>query len=331
MAFGAARDVGCLVRSFHPHLIHAFAATPDGHAALLLGQRYGLPTVCTLIGSDVNTYPLEAKPIRRITIDVLQKTDQVVAVSHALASAAARLAGTPIRVEVVYMGCDPDGFRFDEAARGEVRQRLGIRDEEHLVVSLGYMHEAKGIYDLLDAVVCLSERGQPVHLAFVGWGEAQSTLRAKARTAGMEARVHFEVLPPHEDIPRWLSAADIFALPSHSEGLPLAILEAMACERPVVATRVGGIPEAVVHGETGLLTPERDVSALADALGALVASPERAKAMGLAGRRELERHFTWAHSAQQMHAIYSRSAAGQDALTQQPSRRPVTPRSGKGT
>ncbi len=309
MAGGASRDMSRVVREFRPQVLHAYAATPDGHAALFLGRGYGIPTVCTLTGSDVNDYPEEGWGIRRVTINVLRKMEQLVAVSEALALAALQLADAHAPIEVAYMGCDPNGFRFDEAARAEVRQRLGIENEEHLIVFLGYMHETKGAFELLDACMRLSERGQPAHLAFVGWGEAKSALAARARAAGVEARVHFQILPPHDDIPRWLSAADVFALPSHSEGLPLAILEAMACERPVVATRVGGIPEAVADGETGLLVSPRDVPALAEALGTLIADPDHARTMGLAGRRVLEEHFTWARSAERMRTIYEQVLA----------------------
>jgi teichuronic acid biosynthesis glycosyltransferase TuaC len=304
MACSVGREIARAVRGFHPHVLHAFAATPDGHAALILGKRHGLPTICTLIGSDINVYPNESRAIRMITVSVLRRVDRVVAVSAALAAAALALAGAHLDAEVAYMGCDEEHFRFDEPARLKRRHQLAVDDRECLIVFLGYFREAKGVYELLSACTRLIERGQPVHLLFVGSGDAHSDLVALARKANIEARVHFEIQPSHSDIPGWLSAGDVFALPSHSEGLPLAILEAMACSRPVVATNVGGIPEAVSDGVTGLLTPPRDVPALTDALGALATSPQHAQAMGAAGRLVVEEHFTWTRSAERMKMIY---------------------------
>jgi glycosyltransferase involved in cell wall biosynthesis len=108
-----------------------------------------------------------------------------------------------------------------------------------------------------------------------------------------------------DDVPALLAGCDVFCLPSTMEGLPLVVLEAMAQGKPVVATAVGGTPEAVVHGETGLLVPAGDADALADALDALLRDPERARRMGEAGRTRVEREFSLAASSERVLALYS--------------------------
>jgi glycosyltransferase involved in cell wall biosynthesis len=108
-----------------------------------------------------------------------------------------------------------------------------------------------------------------------------------------------------DDVPSLLAGCDVFCLPSDVEGLPLVVLEAMAQGKPVVATAVGGTPELVLDGETGILVPPGDVAALTDALAALLADPERARRMGEAGRERVEREFSLAASTARVLALYS--------------------------
>ncbi len=139
-------------------------------------------------------------------------------------------------------------------------------------------------------------------MLFAGDGELEGELRAEARELGLEEHVLFAGF--RRDVPRLLAASDALILPSESECLPLVILEAMSARRPVIATDVGGISEAVDDGRTGLLVRPRDAEGLADALVAVLGDPERARSMGLAGRAKVAAEFSLEACASAVFAVY---------------------------
>lgn len=154
------------------------------------------------------------------------------------------------------------------------------------LVAVGNLYPVKDHATLLRAAVRL-----PVaRIAIAGRGSQEEPLRRLAHELGLAERVH--LLGLRDDVDTILTAADIFVQPSLSEGLPLAVLEAMAFGLPVVATRVGGVPEAVVDGDTGYLVPAGDPEALGTALARLIESPDRGRSMGAAGRERAEAGFS---------------------------------------
>jgi len=293
-----------LAKGYRVDLIHAYTATPDGFAATALGARLGVPVVCTLLGSDVNTYPGYSKAVLHLTRRVLRNVDRSIAVSSALRSRAQELAGTSIPCDVAYMGCNTSLFRFDAEARLRVRRRLGLGERQRIILYLGRVVAAKGVLDLLKAFRFVTRETENAHLVYVGTGEERSLLDEAVSKGDLGHRVHFAGRVNDCDVPGWLSAADIFTLPSHVEGLPLAVLEAMSCARPVVATGVGGVPEAVTNNESGLLVDPGDIAGLGDALLQLLEAPAVAEEMGRVGRQIVENRFTWEQSASRLLEIY---------------------------
>jgi teichuronic acid biosynthesis glycosyltransferase TuaC len=304
MYWGIRRAVGRFIPEFRPQILHAHTATPDGYVGLLLKQRYGLPLVVSLRGSDVNIYPHRDRWTFRLASRVIERADKVTAVSYALRSAAERIARPQQDIAVVYTGCDLDAFAFNEAARASVRAMLGIASESLVLIFIGYLRRTKGLLELVDAFRLLYQGYPDLHLLIVGAGDDCEPVVARMAEVGVGDRVHFAGARPHHEIPAWLSAADVLILPSWHEGLPNVVVEAMACERPVVATRVGGIPEVVVDGESGILVERNDAVALANAIASLANDPARRVAMGAMGRRIVERGFTWEKNAEQTIQIY---------------------------
>jgi glycosyltransferase involved in cell wall biosynthesis len=137
---------------------------------------------------------------------------------------------------------------------------------------------------------------------FAGDGPLRAALEAEARDLGVAGRCVF--LGERSDVPALLAAADLFVLPSLYEGLPVSVLEAMAAERPVVATAIGGTDEAVTTEDTGLLVPSRDPAALALAIRRLQEDPRLARRLAAAGRARVEREFSSSATARQVMAIY---------------------------
>ena len=154
------------------------------------------------------------------------------------------------------------------------------------VVSVGRFKYPKDFGTLIEA---LAKLDRPFFAQLVGDGPDRAELEAATRRHHLSASVEF--LGEREDVPALLAAADIFVLSSRSEGLPISVLEAMSAQLPVVGSAVGGVPELVLEGETGLLVPSGDAEALADALSSLLSDGELRRRLGEAGRRRVEEQF----------------------------------------
>lgn len=180
-------------------------------------------------------------------------------------------------VDVVYNGTDFDQLPL--ADRNRVLAELGIPRDRQIVGFIGRIQPAKGCYELMDSIATLVGRGAPVHLIFVGGVESMDA-KGYAASVGISERVSF--VGERFDVARLIDSFDLLALPSHRETFGVAALEAMARGKPVVASRVGGLPEVVLHEETGLLV-QPGSEALADAIGCLLDNPRDALTMGKRG------------------------------------------------
>lgn len=304
MYAGVLASIRRIVKEFSPQLIHTHTATPDGYVGLLLSQKLGIPIVVTLHGSDINVYPFRDRWTLWQTKRVLAEAHRVIAVSKALKKAAEAIASPRVPIEVVYNGVDLQQFTFDPEARITIRQKLGIPPDSVVLIFVGNVVREKGVEELMQSFCMLASDFRELHLVVVGEGPALSGLTSKAEEVKLRNRVHFMGLRPHQEIPGWLSASDILILPSWSEGHPTVIIEAMACARPVVATKVGGIPETVEHGESGILVEEGDVRALTQAIAQLGSDSAKREAMGKSGRRIVEQRFTWRKNAEKTIEVY---------------------------
>jgi len=187
--------------------------------------------------------------------------------------------------------------RFDLSSPQSLRRTdLGISDADSVVAYVGRLVREKGVLDLLEAIGLVRERVPGIRLVVIGDTLAsdrgrgvQSEIRNLIAAHGLEKNVVF--LGFRGDVPSLLRLVDIFALPSYREGMPLTILEAMAAGKPVVTTNVRGCREEVVNGLTGIIVAPRDPRSLSEAILSLLVAPERAKAMGLAGRAHVEKAF----------------------------------------
>jgi glycosyltransferase involved in cell wall biosynthesis len=163
----------------------------------------------------------------------------------------------------------------------------------------GSREPLKGLDILLRAMPHVLQRHR-AELSIVGAGSRLDEYVALAQTLGIEEEVHFLGHVDHSKLPTHYASADLFVLPSRMENFPLVLLEATASGLPVVATGVGGVPELVVHGETGVLVPPNDPQALAEAINSLLDDPQRMKRMGARGRGRVREHFTWDKVAERM-------------------------------
>ena len=280
-------------------LIHAHTIMPDGFAAVLLGAEFKLPVVCTLHGSDLNLMPHLNRLNRWATKWALQRVDHLIAVSDDMRQKIYALSGRS-DVKVIYNGADPDIFTF--RPKMEARQALGLPAAQKIVLFVGRLVAVKALEALL-AAVALPSAGDIV-LYLVGEGECRASLEALAGSLGVLQRCHFIGRRTHEEVAQWLSAADCLVLPSKSEGMPTILIEAMLCRTPIVATRVGGVPEIVRDGETGLLVPYGNVSAMADAIEKVLHNPKLADSLSHQAEAEARSNVIWEANARKMLALY---------------------------
>jgi len=172
---------------------------------------------------------------------------------------------------------------------GRIRSECGVPGDAVVAGYVGRLVQQKGVGVLLSAARILAERFPSLHILIAGEGPLDPSLRATAVEYGL-TKIHF--LGYRRDIPAVLAACDMVLLPSFTEGLPLIVLEAMAAGLPVVATRVGGAPEAVAEGETGSLVDPGDAEQLADRIAFLCSHPEAREAMGKAAQRKVQSDFS---------------------------------------
>ena len=207
----------------------------------------------------------------------------------------------PARVRVVPNGVDLERLR-QHRPRNEVRRELGLTSGARVVGLVARLdHWGKGHREFFAALSALKER-YPIEALIIGGGRRAEEMRQLVADLGLAGRVHF--LGQRPDIPDLLSALDIFVLPSHSEGVSLALLEAMAAGLPVIATRVGGLPEVVTDGVNGLLMPPQDPEALAQALARLLDDPALAKELGENARRHVKENFSLERLGREINEIY---------------------------
>jgi glycosyltransferase involved in cell wall biosynthesis len=299
-----------LLRRGRFSLVHAHG--PE--ACMLAGIACTLtrvPLVITRHVLDEATTNWRLRQLARMTVFAARRAAAVVAVSYAVAG---RLevasAARPGAVHVIPNGVELE--RFNDPAlslrREDIRRALGVEPDDRLVLLPAVLREGKGHEVLIDALREIKTRVPGARLAFAGGGELEGALRARAERHG--DAVMF--LGQREDVPELLAACDLVVLPSMAEALPTALIEAAAAGRPVVATRVGGTPEVVLDGETGLLVPPDDPAALAAAVVTVLTDCERARALGEAGRRRALSLFSIRAQVERTVALWSRvlSAGG---------------------
>lgn len=259
--------------SFGFDLIHAHTVYPDGFAAALLAKTFNRPLVVTLHGSDV-TVNLRRYLWRRLGLWALSNASQVIAVSQALRTTIVDDYGADgDKIRVIPNGVDVSSFA--PIPRPEAASKLGLEHQGFRVLYVGAIKKSKGVHHLLNATRGLVEAlDDSVELFLVGRGQYEREARLLADELGIASSVRFVGRRPNDEIPLWINACDVAALPSLSEGFGVVLIEAMACGKPVVATRCGG-PEDIVNADTGILVPVEDQAALSRALREVLTSERR--------------------------------------------------------
>lgn len=257
-----------LLRSFRPQLLHAHFATQATEAAMTLAADFAVPFCFTAHGYDIYRRPPEDFGRRAAAASAL------ITVSCANADYISRTFGVaPDQIRIIPCGIDTDRFRPAPAPL-----------DPPYIVCVARLRPVKNIRLLLEACALLRDRGHRFRCAVVGEGTEREVLTAARSALGLDDIVEMPGEAEQDEVRTWWQRAAIAVLCSRSEGMPVSLMEAAACGVPAVATAVGGVPELVDDGVTGLVVPPDDARALADALECLLSDPSLRERMGQAAR-----------------------------------------------
>jgi glycosyltransferase involved in cell wall biosynthesis len=287
--------------------LHMYRAEVVGTRAALAVARAGgrRPYVIATVHSSRRRSAEDQELLRRLTPAI----DQLVAVSDAIARKLQREGRVGPAVQVIYNGVDLGRYREQPACR-TLPTELGFPDDAPLVGVVARLEPEKGHETLLAAWRLVLQDLPQARLVIVGEGSEGARLRGQALQLGLQAprtTVFFTGL--REDVPAVTAALDVAVLPSYREAQGIVLLEAMALGRPIVATRVGGIPEVVEDGRTGLLVPPHDAPALADGILRLLGDRVFAKRLGEAGQERAHEKFCIERMIDALQTLYDQGAA----------------------
>jgi glycosyltransferase involved in cell wall biosynthesis len=282
-------------------LVHAFWPLPHSILGMAAKYRGRIPLVSTFFGVEFAWARAQLTVIRPILRGLVHHSDAVTAIS----------SYTAARIKEVVPSAHPVLVPFGatvEAPRRSAAVRLP--DAPYSVLFVGRLVERKGVHVLLDALHLLHAHGE-IRLRIVGDGPLRSSLEARAVTLGLKRVVEFCGVVSADELARHYQESDAFVLPAvvdskgDTEGLGVVLIEALAHGCPVIASRVGGIPDIVHDEKTGLLVPPGDAEALAKAIRRYLDNREFAEHLAESGREHVERHFSWGAIISKLQELYA--------------------------
>lgn len=249
------------LKAFQPEAVIGYWVYPEGAGALHAARQLGVPGVIGALGTDIHMRSgLNAWLTRR----TLQQADAVITVSEAMTRYTHTQHGVPRdRITTIVNGFNTGIFH--PRPREQTRHKLGVSADEQVILYVGRLIEAKGLRELIEAFQSVLRQHPRARLVFAGEGAMKTELQGRIEQLNLRERIQLLGGQSPEAVAEWMSAADVVSLPSWSEGYPNVLVEALACGCPVVASRVGGIPE-IVTDHNGIMHPAKDPSVLADAL-----------------------------------------------------------------
>ncbi|MDV3104092.1 glycosyltransferase family 4 protein [Thermococcus waiotapuensis] len=279
-------------------LIHAHFIWPQGYVAAKLARKFNVPLIITAHGHDVYDIPFRDSDWFEKIKFALDSADHVITVSNSNRKILVeRLGVAEEKVSVI-----PNGFDsslFYPMDKVEVRQKLGLPLDKKILLNVANLVPVKGHEFLIKAMGDVLKVRRDVLLVIVGDGSLRARLDGLVKKLGLERYVKFVGAKPHKEIPLWMNAADLFVLPSLSEGNPTVMFEALGVGLPFVGTAVGGVPEIITSEDYGLLCPPADPECLAEKiLISLEKEWDREKI------RRYAEQFTWENIAKQILRVY---------------------------
>ena len=293
--------LGSLLKKLRPDILHTYLF----HGNVLgriVGRLVGVPII---IGSELTIG--QAGTLGKLLTKLTNPLTNAVEVnSETGGKAVVTDLGVPKeKIEVIFPGLDLNAFRGSEN-RAKIRSEIGVSDDQHLILFVGRLRPVKGPEHGIKAFAVAASKNPNLHLALAGEGEQRNFLENFTTELGIEEKTTF--LGARNDLPDVLSAADSILIPSLNEGFPRVANEAMASSKPIVATRVGGIPEAIINDVTGLLVESKDIDAMSNAIIRVSSDTELQEQLGNTARQHAEVHYSASSYVSRLDEMYSRWA-----------------------
>jgi glycosyltransferase involved in cell wall biosynthesis len=311
----AAADIGvvgrliALLRHERIDLVHAHSPVP----AVMTRLARRLAGLRGVVYTEHNVPSRYGIVTRALNASTYRLNDAVIAVSQEVAARVQPyVRGGRPRVQAIANAVDVDMFAGLQVSREQVRREFGFPPDAPVVINVANLTPKKGHTYLLAAAKRVLERHPQARFLCVGQGPLAEQLAAEAKRHGLNGQLVFAGFRP--DATTLVAASDVFVLSSLHEGLPVSLLEAMALARPQVVTRVGGVPEVVVDGETGVLVEAENPVALADSILSVLGDPARAQRMGEAARAHVRRGYGMSQMVKAVEAVYASVIDGGPAV-----------------
>ncbi len=288
------------IKEFDPDIVHVHFVTSYG----LLASLISVPKLYMSVwGADVYDFPLKSLIHRRVLEYILSKADALFSTSKVMAIQASKF--TDKKINVIPFGIDLQKFTPGEPVKG-----IWARDQI-VIGTVKSLEEKYGVVDLVESFAILKKKmpDAPLKLLIVGKGSQEAMLKKMVFEHGIEKDVNFTGWINVEDVPAYHNQIDIAVFPStlDSESFGVAVVEASACEKPVIVSRKGGLVEVVEENVTGLVVPAHDPNALAEAIESLVRNPELRMKLGRAGRERVTRLYNWESNLSEMISFYNKA------------------------
>jgi glycosyltransferase involved in cell wall biosynthesis len=296
------RHLSCVEDVIHKQgivfdLVHAHFTWSSGYVGARLKEKYNIPFVVTAHGEDIYSLPFK-DPVWKKNIEyVLNSADAIITVSRRNLECIRKLdVTTPVHLI-------PNGFRNDlfcPKDQTDAREKLGLPQDRRIILTVGILEKVKGHRYLVDAVSTIIRQRKDVLCVIVGDGGERSSLEDQISSLGLADHVILAGMRPHDEIPLWINACDIFVLPSLDEGNPTVLFEALGCGKPFIGTRVGGVPDIITSDVFGLLANSADPADLTEKiLAALDRTWDQGAILAYAKR------YTWENISQEILGVLS--------------------------
>ena len=295
-----------LVREVKADILHAHWILPNGFIGALVTRITRIPLVVSIPGADILVSQMNPlfRWMARFSLDT---ADLITTNSEDLRSAAIALGADPMKIKLIIYGADPDIFKPTDQNIQELKQRLGIKRDEMVVMGLGRLVYKKGFDILIRSIPMIVAKYPNVKVVIVGDGDLKKDLLDLADSLGVGKYVIFPGNVMRDKVVRYYNLADIFVNPAvkpPSDGLNVSTVEAMSCGKPVVGSNVSGNPIAIEDGKNGFLVEQKRPDLLAEAIIKLLASKELREKFGQASRQKVLEDFSWCKLAEQYVACF---------------------------
>jgi len=267
------------------------------HSTLFPAVIKRKPLVVTFHGSDALKEPLRHKVYRSLQKFIISRCDNIIAVSNEIKNVLTSNLGADIN-KISIISCGVDTSVFVPLEKMDTRRKLGIAENAKVVLFAGSLNYSKGV----DVIFECAQRMPDVLFIFVGDGLLKTDIK----------NCKFPGTCPHEEMAKWMNSADIFVLPSRSEGTPVVILEALSCGIPVIASRIGGCPDVIKDGKTGYLVPVNDVDMMQRKVRDLLNDDVDRNLMGKRGRKDMIEKFDTKKIAERIRRVYKETISSRD-------------------